>query len=183
MTQRSDLSREQLKDALAELLLIKPLDAITVRKLVLRAGVARSTFYRNFDDKDDFLRWLQNDLLLTAASTFAQDNDNPGPNFLVFYQFAEKKRNFMRAFLTGQRWPEFVHQLYASACQRYEARLAGRQQEIPLRPLIAFLVGGHVNLFLDWLQSDNPQTPAEMAAYHHRLGHDGLLKTFNINLE
>lgn len=47
-----------LKEALLQLLDQKSFEEITISQLVKTAGVARSTFYRHFTDKLDFVRFL-----------------------------------------------------------------------------------------------------------------------------
>lgn len=47
-----------LKEALLQLLDQKSFEKITISQLVTTAGVARSTFYRHFTDKLDFIRFL-----------------------------------------------------------------------------------------------------------------------------
>ncbi|WP_461215480.1 TetR/AcrR family transcriptional regulator [Lacticaseibacillus sp. GG6-2] len=182
MPQRRDLARERMKQAVATLLQTESLAAITVRQIVQTAGVARSTFYRNFDDKADFLQWLQQELVAETARQFVPADGQHAPNFARFYAYAQQNRAFMRAFLTEQRWPDFVSALYATAHQRYTRLLDGRQTAVPTDTLVTFLVGGHVNLFLSWLQSEHPQAPAKMAAYHDRLGREGVMKALHVNL-
>ena len=55
-------TREQLGGALAGLIQEKPFDSITVQDVLDRAGVARSTFYSHYRDK--------NDLFLSDADEF-----------------------------------------------------------------------------------------------------------------
>jgi len=50
---RARKTRDALGDALVQLVHEKPFDAITVHEVLERAGVARSTFYAHFRDKDD----------------------------------------------------------------------------------------------------------------------------------
>lgn len=47
-----------LKEALLQLLDQNSFEEITISQLVKTAGVARSTFYRHFTDKLDFVRFL-----------------------------------------------------------------------------------------------------------------------------
>ena len=47
---------EQLTAALLELLKEKPLEEISVSQLCEKAGVGRTSFYRNFQEKEDILR-------------------------------------------------------------------------------------------------------------------------------
>ncbi len=53
--QRIRRTRDQLGDALMELALEKPFDAITVQDVIDLAGVSRSTFYVHYNDKDDLI--------------------------------------------------------------------------------------------------------------------------------
>ncbi len=46
-------TRDRLGDALVELILEKPFDAITLQDVLDRAGVGRSTFYVHYRDKED----------------------------------------------------------------------------------------------------------------------------------
>lgn len=170
MPQRRDLSRQKMKAAVAELLLTESLATITVQQIVQTAEVSRSTFYRNFDDKADFMHWLQVELVRETTTHFAATAGIIGPNFEVFYDYAMANRKFLQAFMTGRRWPELEEALYAHAFARYAKLLRGQVNRLPVRTLTAFVVGGHVNMFLDWLRSPDPEAPAAMARYHHQLG-------------
>lgn len=174
MPQRSDLSREAMKQATAELLMQEPLAKITVRQIVTQAQIARSTFYRNFDDKEDFLAWLQQDLVTETSSRLVGTPEQP-PDFTRFYAYAQQNRGFMKAFLVGQRWPAFVQALYQQAIKHYGALLAGQQTKVPDWTLAAFALGGHINLFATWLQSDDETSPVLMGQYHRQLA-QGLMQ-------
>ena len=50
-------SKERLSDALLELLKTVPYEDITVQRISDHAGVSRMAFYRNFDSKDDVIRY------------------------------------------------------------------------------------------------------------------------------
>lgn len=54
---RSLTSAEMLYDALTACLREKPFAEISITEVTARAMVGRSTFYRNFDDLTDILRW------------------------------------------------------------------------------------------------------------------------------
>lgn len=56
-------TKEALMEALVTLLKTKSLDTISVRDLTREANVSRSTFYRNYLDKLDFLEQTMNTLI------------------------------------------------------------------------------------------------------------------------
>ena len=58
MTRASEHTRRQLADALRHKLVTKPLQKITIRELVEECGLNRQTFYYNFKDIYDLLRWM-----------------------------------------------------------------------------------------------------------------------------
>lgn len=169
MPQRSDLSREALKQAFAQRLLTTPMNKISVRDIVTTAHVARSTFYRNFEDKEDFLTWLQNDLVSETSQQLAGIRQTE-LDFTAFYRFAEENRNFMKAFLVGQRWPAFVTALYQQATTHFQVILAAEHTAIPNDILTSFILGGHIKIFETWLATNDTRSPEQMNAYHQQLG-------------
>lgn len=54
----NQLTRECLQLALMHLMSEHPYDKITVSEIVRRAGVSRTSFYRNYTDKEDIVREL-----------------------------------------------------------------------------------------------------------------------------
>ena len=68
-------TRETLGDALVALMLERPFEQITVKQVLWRAGVGRTTFYEHFRNKDDlfqsdvadFLQWIASLLTRTGA--------------------------------------------------------------------------------------------------------------------
>ncbi|MFD1429614.1 TetR/AcrR family transcriptional regulator [Lacticaseibacillus mingshuiensis] len=174
MPQRSDLSRRALKEAFARLLLTRPLAKISVREIVDEAGVARSTFYRNFEDREDFIDWLQADLVRETAARFVGGSLNE-PDFTNFYRYAAANRPLMRAFLTEQHWPALENALRHQAQAHYVTLIRGSQARMPDDLLAAFLVGAHVSLFLQWLQSDPALPATQIADFHRQLGNRQIL--------
>jgi AcrR family transcriptional regulator len=61
-------THQRLGMALMELILVKPLDSITVQEVLDRASVGRSTFYLHFRDKNDLLL-SQLEMFLETMST------------------------------------------------------------------------------------------------------------------
>lgn len=55
-SEKSTFAKECMFLALKQLMEEKPFDEITISEITARAGVSRTTFYRNFNDKRDIIR-------------------------------------------------------------------------------------------------------------------------------
>ena len=56
-------TRSAIREALAEMLAVKPLGKITVQELIDRANICRTTFYAHYEDIYDLLLEVENDIL------------------------------------------------------------------------------------------------------------------------
>ena len=56
-------TRSAIREALAEMLAVKPLGKITVQELIDRANICRTTFYAHYEDIYDLLSEVENDIL------------------------------------------------------------------------------------------------------------------------
>ena len=68
-------TKKALADALKKMMVIKPIDRITVNDLVETCGVSRQTFYYHFDDVYDLLEWVfEEDANANLPSEVVYDN-------------------------------------------------------------------------------------------------------------
>ena len=68
-------TKKSLADALKKMMIIKPIDRITVNDLVETCGVSRQTFYYHFDDVYDLLEWVfEEDANANLPSEVVYDN-------------------------------------------------------------------------------------------------------------
>ena len=69
---RVEKTRRLLHEALAALVREKAYDAISVKEILDRANVGRSTFYTHFDDKDELLASALREMLCSAPPAHTQ---------------------------------------------------------------------------------------------------------------
>lgn len=108
MTKKTDLrvlkTRENIKTAFINLLLIKDFKDITVQNIIDEALIGRSTFYDHYYDKYDLLERLVNEIL-TDFNLFIKDRFNlkSHDDFITFFssmiEFHSKQRNVFLALL------------------------------------------------------------------------------------
>lgn len=65
-----DIIIKSLTEALFVLMNVKPFSEITVTELIQRAGVARSTYYRNFSSKEDIISLFFQGIFSEFQSTY-----------------------------------------------------------------------------------------------------------------
>lgn len=108
MTKKTDLrvlkTRENIKTALINLLLIKDFKDITIQNIIDEALIGRSTFYDHYCDKYDLLEHLVNEVV-TDFSFFIKDRFNlkSHDDFIIFFssmiEFYSTQRNVFLALL------------------------------------------------------------------------------------
>jgi hypothetical protein len=103
--QRSKNSAEYIYEALSILLKEKNQKDITISKLVIKAGVGRTTFYRCFDSIHDILQY-KSDLLFYDCAVFihqtvvVEQNYNPKHTFIIpFLDFWHPHADFIETLL------------------------------------------------------------------------------------
>ncbi|MDQ3908148.1 MAG: TetR/AcrR family transcriptional regulator [Acidobacteriota bacterium] len=173
---RARRTRQSLNDALIRLILEKRYDSITVQDVIDRAGVARSTFYAHYRDKDDLFLQGWRSLLDMFARSIAWDDAGrrqfvPLLKLLLhvrdshnFYRALVRSRKTAMLFRTGHAY------LSESSERSLESWLADKPRPPLPVPLVAdYLAGEVMSLLKWWLDHDMPYTPERMAEMFHQL--------------
>jgi AcrR family transcriptional regulator len=171
---RAERTRDRLGNAMWALFQEKPFDAITVQELLDRAGVARSTFYTYFRDKNDlFVTDLDEFLerMATGLARRADAGDRVAPVRELFGHIGDQRKLYV-AFIASGRIHEFFDLTRAHFTRGIEARLAElpRSARIaaPQRVALAHAFGGAlVSLLSWWIDGGGVMTPAAVDELFH----------------
>lgn len=163
MDQRIERSKAALRMAVFQLLQQQPYEAITVDDIARRAGVARSTFYVHFEDKDQLLRAS----LAAPFDLLSQLVADPVPHNVIVAALAHMLhvREAGLAMLHGGARPVIARTL----ATHLEARLGERGLHRPGRLLLPFAMFSHMlaDALLagidEWLQAERPMPPDDLA--------------------
>ncbi|MFC4772778.1 TetR/AcrR family transcriptional regulator [Enterococcus hermanniensis] len=182
MDKRQVKSQQRLMRALADLLTSgKKLDQVSIKAIVNQAQVARSTFYRNFDSKDDFLDWviseIETGILEAVQMEHGEIVEEPFKNY---FRYLYQQREFIKAFVSYLNWPFLTEKMFLTATNLYEKELRGKQTIISATDLANYIVGAHVQVSRAWLMTADPRSPEKMATVLTTLTRDNLLKGFGI---
>lgn len=150
-------SKERLSDALLELLKTVPYEDITVQRISDHAGVSRMAFYRNFDSKDDVIRYYlekQTDQFL-RESHIEEDASFGSVYFRKLIDHLSKTRDVgMLLIKTG-----LFDLLRAEFDRIYTSKAKNRQGLLRS----TFIAGGICNVYHAWLVNGCQETVAELA--------------------
>lgn len=173
-------TRSRLGNALVALIQEKPVDKVTVREVLNRASVGRSTFYLHYRDMDDlFLSVLEDGLeMWTTALSKQQENSRRFAPVMEFFAHVASARKLYRALVDSGR----IHAFFDLA-QGYFARgIARRLKEMSLANLVQrdldarshALAGNLLSLLKWWLDRGARESPKAMDELFHRMAWNGL---------
>ena len=178
---RAARTRDRLGDALVALLIEKSFDSITVQDVLDRAGVARSTFYQHFKDKDDLLLGDADEFFEEFATRLAR-TDERSERVLPVREFLEHlahARAFLAALSASGRFHDVMDLGRAHFVRGIELRLAAlpRSRAMPAtqRALAARALAGAFLALVDHaIERELAEDPAALDDMFHRLVWSGL---------
>lgn len=184
---RVDHTREALGDALVKLMHEKQFEDITVKHILTRAGVSRSTFYTHFSDKNDlFLSDAEEffEMMAFYLSRQREASRRVAPVREMFSHIAEW-RPFYNAMVEAGKIQdvfEIGQECFARAIDqrlaelsagpiapRKPGRVAKSSARRPASPNAQMLAGALMSLMNWWLHSGQAFTPAQMDDRFHDL--------------
>lgn len=157
-------TRAALHQALIALVLERGYDAVTIKDVVDRANVGRSTFYAHYPSKEDLLTAEVDDLrvLLTSRQRAALArrgaiSERSLGFSRTFFEHAQEYRDIYRA-LAGERGATIViariRALLTGLVREELVQIAPAmaRAEIPRSALIQFVVGALMSILTWWLE-------------------------------
>jgi len=164
-------SRESIRRAYAELIHEKGTTNLTVKELVERADVNRSTFYAHYQDINAVLREIEEDVVqkmfaFLDASEHNELLNNPLPFLMRIGTELEGNRNYYRLLLETNGSSTFTQKLKDVFLERMLTdrnafSKVSRQREFLI--CMNLLAGGGVGLCCDWITGKIDMPMQELA--------------------
>lgn len=156
--------KRKIEDAFFALLREKNFSEITVTDLVKKSGVARTSYYRNFNSKEDiikgYIQRLRNEIdiaLKYSSETFGDKLNHPTLTIHVSY-YLKEKHNLLLLYKNG------FGTLMLDETNRYIEEALG---DMPFNSIerysLYFTSGAIFNAMMQWLKTGAKETPSEMA--------------------
>lgn len=155
------ITRECIQTALMNLIAVKPFDKITVTELVLRSGVSRMSFYRNYKTKEDVIFDMCTELKtqLTESISDKEYKNDPRRWYCDFFGSAKSHENEI-ALLFSANMPQSVSYKILSAVGDVFIGLSPTEED---KYKASAWVGALIGILFRWFSSGMKESPDEMA--------------------
>ena len=142
MVQKKSQRRQDILEALAEMLEASPGEKITTAKLAARVGVSEAALYRHFPSKakmfEGLIEFIEESLFQRVAIILQEENsatERCGNMLILLLTFAERNPGMARIMngdaLAGET--ERLHQRVAQLYERFETQIKQVLREAELR--------------------------------------------------
>ena len=149
-------------DAIMLLMDEKPYDKITVSDITEKAGIARPTFYRNYNDKDDVIfEYLMHTCTIELLSTEKSDKDDKQDTIMLLfdYKFMIKYQKIIKKILAvadiENRIFRELQKYPLSFLKHYKSKLTTHEYLV-CRYKLYYQITGNLRVLFDWFINDMP---------------------------
>lgn len=152
-----------ITQSLFRLMQTKSLSEITVTELVKDAGVARTSFYRNYDSKEDVLVTLIRDVLELFRRNMSEGPEGlyAADNVLLSFRFFRKYRSYVLDLCRSGFALVILDEL-----NRFHESVEGTMHFSSTEKYSMYMyIGALFNTAVMWLSDENPVPAEEIAAY------------------
>lgn len=146
---RARRTREALFSAFSELVLSRPYEDIRINDIIEQAGIARSTFYQHYQNKDDILAGSMQGMLQVLAGAATGTARHADLTFILEH-FWENRR-FGRIILNSPAYKRIVKELAQLIEQHWQLNGNLPGSPIPAGLQAMHLAEGQFGLLRAWL--------------------------------
>ena len=163
MTTNMNANKAAIQNAFIKKLMVCPLRKIYVKDIVEEAGVCKVTFYNNFNNIEDLLEKMEeqvfNDLFqLVVNNRDKLDNDDYYTFFLYVADYIKEHKDFFLAITSKNGDLNFQVKLKEEITKIFNAYRAKTIDIIPEQKIyeefVLFIIGGVCECFIDWIKKD-----------------------------
>lgn len=159
---RKNTTKQMMKEYMLESLLIllrkKHYEDISISEIVEKAGVNRSTYYRNFISKDDIIIFFYENIMLRYLNEYQNQSQHTIEKYfyIMFQHFYNNREPLLLLYQNG-----LSHLLLKVLNSFFERRA---MESLPTQEhfKIFFHIGGIYNFFILWFLHDMKETPEEL---------------------
>lgn len=164
-------TRKWILEALLILLEHTPYEKIKIANITEKAGVARQTFYRNYNSKDEIIIKYLDDIFKEHLTTIKKIHDEDQTDAIYNYHFEnlfrylkEHRETLAKIIKAGLYYLllEQLEKFVKDAVHKLYKEEYSKSMELYYRYSIKYQIGGISMIIMDWLVNDEPISPEHM---------------------
>ena len=153
------LTRECIEAALVLLMKDSDFASITITDIIKKAGVSRSSYYRNFSSKEEILTNVFDGAAATIVNALSEElaSQNMLSSYRILFEKVSESRRFFEIILMADladRFQMAVNDKYLQAINTSSASEYYR---------LMSWIGSIFNIIFGWIRREYRETPEEMA--------------------
>lgn len=164
-------TKRNLKKAFILLMENKPYHNITVTDIVEKADYNRTTFYRHYQDKEELVEDLVNEMLTKLIDAFRNPYknvkyvhvNNLSPSKVIIFDYILEHKSFYLLWKDSEGIPGFQEQFIKTMINLHKEDINYSTNEIEEEPFIIYKAYGVWGLILNWIKNDFTSSSEEMA--------------------
>jgi AcrR family transcriptional regulator len=181
---RAIRTKKMIRNALAELIVERGYNNISITDIASKADINRGTFYLHYTDKYDLLDKVENEVIqelqdsidkvsnLDIVSMGFVDSDNsvdkPMPFMIKVFEYIKENSAFMQAILGPKGDPKFhtkIKEIIETSIFEKNLIKAFNKENmlVPKEYFISYVLSAHLGVIQQWLESGMTKSPEEMA--------------------
>ena len=174
---RTRKTKKAMTNALAKLLLEKPLNSISVKEISDIADINRGTFYLHYRDVYDMAEQIQDEIFgkfteIVDMHEPKKNTDEIFPMIVAVFNLLKENADLARVLISKNGDAAFVDKLknvIREKCFSNIRMVFKVKNDEEIDYFYNFIVSGCIGLCSAWLLNDMKQTPTEMAKICERL--------------
>lgn len=163
LMRRKNITTQMMKEYISESLLIlmakKDYADITINEITNKAGVNRSTYYRNFSSREEIIKFYFSNIMQKYLNEYNKSADHSFKNYMytLFKHFYQYKTEFLLIYRNG-----LAYLILDELNRIFEESRVDNKVEIKEQYRVYFHTGGIYNFYILWFSHDMKEKPEEL---------------------
>lgn len=174
----TEATRNTFIEAFCELYKSKPIEKITVKELIQKAGYSRATFYNYFKDAYDLLECVENDFISSLLETITSNiEQNKVEDFVhTFVELVKSEERYINVFMNSYNNSSFIEKLKIEALPLLLSAFHVPTDNITAQYALEFYISGLIPVIGTWLKNSQDISTEELAQLIKGILQEGILK-------
>lgn len=149
-------TKEKIAQSLMDLMQDTKFESITIKQICNKAGVYRSTYYRNFQSKEDIIKYKLSMIMNEYLEEYNKQEEKTNEKyFLVLFNSFKRYDKFLKT-IHKQKQSSILQQVLLEYFQKIQINEKTEKYDM------YYHLGGIYNFIICWIENDMEETPEQL---------------------